>query len=165
MNRTIEVPLWLAIALRAGKNCDIVVPSFLQEDFLQQVAGFEAGHPDSFYVGLPDAFFQIAKSTLGHFSDCFERPEAVRILVQNIKELRWKKLTDVLLGHSLQKDRIILHGIGSGELAGLRDFLRQAVAIKSQLEDEHRSTVVREGRSSDSMRSSDSIRTVSSLTL
>lgn len=75
----------------------------------------------------------------------FPRPEKVRILIQNIRDVRKTKI-DVLISNKIEQQMIDVVGITSTEITELRQFLDQTFKTAEELTAMHELLNVRESK-------------------
>ena len=134
VGRQIEIPIWLAELLYKSGKCTILPPEFLTCSFLERVVEEERASETVLSTQLPRYFFELSKLFLDVlFSGSavaasatgvtLERPQQVRILVQNIGDLRLKKIHTAVLRDLARGSALQLDGITQAEASMMRLFL------------------------------------------
>ncbi|ETO22739.1 hypothetical protein RFI_14451 [Reticulomyxa filosa] len=86
----IEVPLWLAVALKKAKKCRIKAPRWLKTEQLKQCIEKEK-HQGPFQQ-LPFYYREIAKVLLCECEDDIADATSIRVLIKDIEEIRKNKM-------------------------------------------------------------------------
>lgn len=110
----------MAIRLRKGDHCRLLVPSWLSKDYLSLVLKRERENLDDFQE-LPFHYIEIAsmimESCSGDLPDCSQ----CRLLIQEIREQRNSKILNGL--PTLDGNPLKLNNVGQMELNEIRPFL------------------------------------------
>ena len=69
--KPVQVPLWLAVYLKQRKKCDVVLPNWVDVDFLKKVRHEERELKDRFSPEMPYYYFEVANLLLNECTDEF----------------------------------------------------------------------------------------------
>ncbi|TDL29853.1 Psf2-domain-containing protein [Rickenella mellea] len=127
--RLVKVPLWMAVNLKLKKKCNIVAPSWLSVDFLQEKLTQETSRPE--FSSLPFRFAEIAKVMLDVASDDLMHPEKLRSLLKDLREARQAKSRDGL--RLLSDNALSLPHLCSMEINEIRPFFVRGMGVLIQL--------------------------------
>nr|XP_043634944.1 DNA replication complex GINS protein PSF2-like [Erigeron canadensis] len=87
----IEVPIWLAIALKKRGKCTIQPPEWISLEKLTQVLEAERDSAGSFEA-LPFHYVEISRLLFDHARDDIPEVYMVRSLIEDIKDVRFHKI-------------------------------------------------------------------------
>lgn len=118
--KPVSVPLWLAIYLKQRKRCDVVVPSWLDVEFLQKVRKEDRETPEDFSNALPYYYAEVASLLLHECEDEFTNAAQVKSVLEDISETRKEKLNRLLKRIDPATPVHYLGSVGSLELNTLR---------------------------------------------
>jgi GINS complex subunit 2 len=155
VGRQIEIPIWLSELLYKSGKCTILPPEFLTCTFLEEVLQEERASESSLSQRLPRYFFELCKLFLDVLLNAvavaasasaatLERPQQVRILVQNLADLRLKKIHTAVLKDLAKGSALQLDGITQSEVSMMRLFLSKSAQSVEFLRKQHESVVVRD---------------------
>jgi GINS complex subunit 2 len=142
-----RVPLWLALFLQHGAFCEVAPPQWLQH--LAAVLDYERTHATLFAdeTKLPRHYYEFGKR--------LELEKSAEVLLNDVLQVRIDKLRHQFQTVLSDKDRmeesllLAVDGIGSQELALLRDFVCQALndqqALNARQQDEEATVQTEEG--------------------
>jgi len=142
-DRKMKVPIWLAVMLRRKKRCRIVPPEWMTERSLQEwldkenppnasaerVLESQTLEPTDFY------YAEIAKIVLKHAEDEFRDTEKIRMLLEDIQQVRAQKIRKYV-GLAIERDDVqmlMLENIASIEIAGIRHFMTATMDTFKQI--------------------------------
>ncbi|KAI9505802.1 DNA replication protein psf2 [Coemansia spiralis] len=126
-----EVPLWLAVMLKRTNRCRIVAPSWLSYEHLYKLYKREE-EPDSLFTKLPQHYLEIAYMLLTHAEDDVEDSQAIRRLLQDLREVRQSKTQrgfEMLNPTQLQMDNL-----SAAEINEIRPLFRHSFDMLRQLD-------------------------------
>lgn len=119
--RRVEVPLWVALILKAQDKCNIIPPSWLTFENLKSLHDKEAKNLDLFSQ-LPWNWLAISKILLMHASDDLHDPEhRLFLIIQDLKEIRQLKARRGL--RELNESNIQMDGLSCMEINEIRPFV------------------------------------------
>lgn len=131
--RRVEVPLWLALILRGQDKCQIVVPEWLTLALLQSKYTEELENPLRFSL-LPWHWLETSKAILAEASeDLVDAPHAVRLVLQDLREVRWAKSRRGL--RELNEVYLQLDGLSWMEINEMRGLVVGVMAKMKELGD------------------------------
>ncbi|KAJ2783808.1 DNA replication protein psf2 [Coemansia javaensis] len=134
-----QVPLWLAVMLKRANRCRIVAPAWLGADHLRALCR-EEDAPDALFTRLPPHYLEIAHALLAVAEDDLADAQAVRRLLQDLRETRQTKTREGLkLLNSLQ---LQMDNLSAAEINEIRplfgrsfDMLRRLDALAATAAD------------------------------
>ena len=88
----IEVPLWLAVALKKMKRCQIQVPDWLTPAQLEQKKEQEKTTPASELSDMPHHYVEVASLLFNAAPDDIPQVDLVRTLLEDVEQLRQSKI-------------------------------------------------------------------------
>ena len=91
-NVQVEVPLWLAVMLKRQKQCKIICPVWMLKENLQDIKSKEKEGPIGQLEKMPTHFIEIASILLSNCGDDIEDENEIRLLIEDIEDLRQQKL-------------------------------------------------------------------------
>lgn len=142
--RRIEVPLWVALILRAQDKCNIVPPSWLSVSYLREKYEEEKRYTELF-SDLPWNWLEISNILLTRAADDLSDSHSqIRSLIQDLREMRQLKARRGL--RELNESNIQLNGLSSMEINELRPFVLNVMQKLSEL---HRSVKTDDGELDD----------------
>lgn len=131
-----KVPLWMAAVLEQRSLATISPPTWLSMESLTTIVAYERRESKLYHdeTKLPRNYYELSKR--------IKTNDAIALLIQDLLDIRIDKLRQQFQSliyertmNSPGEDIIIqVNGIGTQELAMLRDFIAQALADKSLLE-------------------------------
>lgn len=121
-NKTIKVPLWLAIQYKKNMKCTILPPSYLEETFLARLFEAEKDNEKSL-VELPPYFFEISQILFNKSPDSFTNVDTIRGFVENLSAIRMDKINKILHSISDSSLSLNLNGFSEKELELVRPFI------------------------------------------
>ncbi|CAF2127313.1 unnamed protein product [Brassica rapa subsp. trilocularis] len=121
----IQVPLWLAVALKRRGKCTFRPPGWLSVDNLTQVLEAER-EPQSKFQALPFSYVEIARLLFDHARDDIPDMYMVRSLVEDIRDVRLHKLENNL-GTFLGTSAVKMENVSAMEVNLVRPFARRAL--------------------------------------
>ena len=101
------VPLYIALTLKKANLCRIRLPSYLKEERLQEVLDSEKENVDE-YTRIPPRLFELSELLVQNAYN-IPNPERIKVLVQEIREVRFKKTLEgmkALDGHAFNIDNL-----------------------------------------------------------
>eukprot|EP00123_Amoebidium_parasiticum_P020443 comp5004_c0_seq1/m.1102 comp5004_c0_seq1/g.1102 ORF comp5004_c0_seq1/g.1102 comp5004_c0_seq1/m.1102 type:complete len:190 (-) comp5004_c0_seq1:133-702(-) len=120
-----EAPLWLAIALKRRKKCNIHLPEWLSAVELRSVLEAERKNPTK-WTKIHQHYMEVGLLLLRHAADDLENANEIRVLLEDIWEVRRAKIKKQL--HALQDPVTVeLTNLTTMEINTLRNFLSQAM--------------------------------------
>lgn len=120
MNR-IQVPIWLALILKAQKKCNIVPPGWLTLKKLQELYQFEITTLESFSE-LPTNWLEISKIFFENApDDLADESHKLKSLVQDLKEIRLIKIKKGLT--LVNESHLQLDNLSLMEINEIRPFV------------------------------------------
>lgn len=129
MNR-IQVPIWLALILKAQRKCNIVPPEWLNLKKLQELYKFEITTLESFSE-LPHNWLEISKIFFENASDDLsDEVHKLKSLIQDLKEIRLIKIKKGLT--LVNESHLQLDNLSLMEINEIRPFV---VSVMSKLTD------------------------------
>ena len=129
MNR-IQVPIWLALILKAQRKCNIVPPEWLNLKKLQDLYQFEVTTLESFSE-LPYNWLEISKIFFENASDDLaDEVYKLKSLVQDLKEIRLIKVKKGLT--LVNESHLQLDNLSLMEINEIRPFV---VSVMNKLTD------------------------------
>ena len=126
-SKFIRVPLWIATSLKKSFHCKIICPEWMEIEALEHCLKEEKEFEDTFYA-LPFYWQEISSSILSFGHGDLANFEEIRGLLQQIKEIRSRKL-DVGL-REMDSRPLSLKNIGCAELNKIKPYL---IATADQL--------------------------------
>ncbi|KAI9205443.1 GINS complex, PSF2 component [Polychytrium aggregatum] len=120
-----EVPLWLAISLKKKDKCSIRPPAWLAIEHLQNKLEQERNHDD--FSDLPFHHLEMAHLLLESASDDIEKPDTVRTLLKDIREVRQGKSRKGL--SELNPQYLQINNLGLMEINEIRPFFAGAFNV------------------------------------
>ena len=92
-SRPTNVPLWLAVYLKQRNKCDILVPNWLDIEFLKRVKEEERSEAlkDTFSEVIPYYYYEVGQLLLTECKSDFAQPQQVMSVLEDIKEIRKEK--------------------------------------------------------------------------
>lgn len=121
-NKKTVVPLWFAIQLKKNKKCKIVVPSFLEQNFLQDTLETEKNEKSSLFP-LPDYFFEVAQILFSEAGDDFLDLKETRGTVEDIAAIRNEKINKTLEEIKTDELHFKVENYNQREIEQIRPFL------------------------------------------
>ncbi|EJD01314.1 Psf2-domain-containing protein [Fomitiporia mediterranea MF3/22] len=137
--RSSNIPLWIAVNLKLKKKCNIVAPSWLNVESLQNKLAEETD--ERLKDGLahfPFRYTEIAKVLLDVAADDLDQPDKIRKLLKDIRETRQAKIRETLL--RLNPTALQMTGVSAMEINEVRPFFSKAMGTLIQLKPESTST-------------------------
>lgn len=129
--RRIEVPLWVALILKAQDKCNIVPPKWLSYNFLKEKYEEEKRFSDLF-ADLPWNWLEMSNVILARAADDLtDSHSQIRSLIQDLRELRQLKARRGL--RELNESNIQLHGLSLMEINEIRPFVLNVMGKLHQL--------------------------------
>lgn len=129
--RRIEVPLWIALILKAQDKCNIVPPTWLSLSFLKEKYEEEKRFTDLF-SDLPWNWLEISNIILTKAPDDLNDSHShIRSLIQDLREMRQSKARRGL--RELNESNIQLNGLSLMEINELRPFVLSVMGKLLQL--------------------------------
>jgi len=123
----VEVPLWLATALKQRQKCHIVPPVWMDVEVLEKHKANE--EESKFFTEMPSKYYrEVTQLLLQHAADDIARADVIRTLVKDIWDLRLAKLrssVDVFLKSDATHAK--LNHLTRLELNTIRPFLTSAL--------------------------------------
>lgn len=120
MNR-IQVPIWLALILKAQRKCNIVPPEWLNLKKLQEFYQFEVTTLESFSE-LPHNWLELSKIFFENASDDLsDEVHKLKSLIQDLKEIRMIKIKKGLT--LLNESHLQLDNLSLMEINEIRSFV------------------------------------------
>ena len=107
--QTAKVPLYIALTLKNSKMCRIRLPSYFRRERLEETVDAEKENVSE-YTKLHRHFFELSSILISNAYDA-ENPENLRLLVQEIKELRLQKTLDgmkLIDGHAFNVNNLTM---------------------------------------------------------
>lgn len=142
--RRIEVPLWVALILRAQDKCNIIPPLWLSVSYLREKYEEEKRYTELF-SDLPWNWLEISNILLTRAADDLSDSHSqIRSLIQDLREMRQLKARRGL--RELNESNIQLNGLSSMEINELRPFV---INVMQKLSELHRSVKTDEGELDD----------------
>lgn len=131
-----KVPLWMAVVLEQRSLATISPPAWLSMESLTAIIAYERREPNLYHdeTKLPRNYYELSKR--------IKTNDAIALLIQDLLDIRVDKLRqqfqsilyDRTMNNSGEDVIFLVNGIGTQEIAMLRDFIVQALADKSFLE-------------------------------
>lgn len=119
--RRMEVPLWVALILKAQDKCNIIPPGWLSYSYLKEKYEEEKRFTDLF-SDLPWNWLEISNIILAKASDDLtDSHSQLRSLIQDLREMRQLKARRGL--RELNESNIQLHGLSLMEINEIRPFV------------------------------------------
>ncbi|KAF0694235.1 Aste57867_14871 [Aphanomyces stellatus] len=126
-----QVPLWLAIALKQIQKCRILQPSWFTVGHLKD--RLEQETTSELFEELPFHYLEIAALLIKHASDDMEQVETLRLLLEDIQQVRQDKIrnglvriaTDVQTGGSAYA--VQLNHVAAMEINSVRQFMTKSL--------------------------------------
>lgn len=135
--RRMEVPLWIALILKAQDKCNIIPPSWLSYDFLKEKYDEEKRFTDLF-SNLPWNWLEVSNIIITKASDDLNDSHSqLRALIQDLREVRQLKARRGL--RELNESNIQLNGLSLMEINELRPFV---LSVMGKLHHLHESVQV-----------------------
>ena len=135
------VPLWMAVLLQQRSLAVIVPPAWWTTENFAAIIAHEKSSDELYPTGdrLPVEYYEVSKRITSTTRNPPEHAEAMKLLVQDLFEIRVDKLRQrfqKFLAESKDTDEsILLNGIGSQELALLQPFVQQALADRYAMDE------------------------------
>lgn len=131
-NKTIQVPLWLAIQFRKNKKCTIKIPDYLKETYLTETIENEKETKGTL-IQLPNSFFEIAQILLNQAEEDFTNLKEVRGLVEDLLAIRIEKINQMLEAISPESLCYKIDAFNDKEIEQIRPFLNSIFPMRLQL--------------------------------
>lgn len=120
MNR-IQVPIWLALILKAQRKCNIVPPEWLNLKKLQELYQFEVTTLECFSE-LPHNWLELSKIFFENApDDLSDEVHKLKSLIQDLKEIRMIKVKKGLT--LLNESHLQLDNLSLMEINEIRSFV------------------------------------------
>ncbi|XP_043701117.1 DNA replication complex GINS protein PSF2 isoform X1 [Telopea speciosissima] len=119
---TIEVPLWLAVALKKRGKCTIRPPQWMSVEKLTQVLEAERDSPREFQP-LPFHYVEISRLLFDHARDDIPDMYMVRSLIEDIRNVRFHKVETGLETISARTHAVKLKNLSAMEVNIVRPFV------------------------------------------
>jgi GINS complex subunit 2 len=126
-----RVPLWLAVHLRKGGNCTILLPPWLDADYLAQKLKEEKDKPDQF-SSIEYFWIEIYSLLVACAEDDFVNLDKIQMLIQQLKEARHYKIMEGL--NQVDSRPIRLKNIGCSELYQIKPYILKAANMLTDYE-------------------------------
>mmetsp|Transcript_8205 Transcript_8205/g.15199 ORF Transcript_8205/g.15199 Transcript_8205/m.15199 type:complete len:265 (+) Transcript_8205:410-1204(+) len=160
----VEVPLWLAVALKRQQKCQIRCPDWMTAGNLLSKKKAEKEHSTGALEPMPYHYIEIASLILRHAPDDVDEVHKVRSLLEDIENLRQYKIRKGLKATVLQEQEDLVQNVklsnaSAMEIHGIRSFLLETLGkfyflysqgltacrtARERSQDENQSDVVRE---------------------
>ena len=131
-NKTIQVPLWLAMQFRKNKKCTIKIPDYLKETYLTETIENEKKTKGTL-IQLPNNFFEIAQILLNQAEEDFPNLKEVRGLVEDLLALRAEKINQMLECINPESLYYKIDAFNDKEIEQIRPFLNSIFPMRLQL--------------------------------
>lgn len=121
-NKAIQVPLWLGVQFRENRKCKIIIPAFLELNYLNSIIEQEKESKGSL-VQLPSYFFEIAQILFNKAEEDFVDLKEVRGLVEDLAATRSAKINQML--EQIKEDELSykMDAFNEKEIEQIRLFL------------------------------------------
>ncbi|KAI8619941.1 DNA replication complex GINS protein psf2 [Chytriomyces sp. MP71] len=123
------VPLWLALSLKKRGKCTVVVPEWIDAEYLEHKLEEERSLHDTF-AELPSAWFETANLLMRHVKDDIVHFETVCSLIKSIKETRANKAVSLLKNIDIdlysKRGYLELDHLGFAEINEIKPFFTRA---------------------------------------
>lgn len=87
--QVVKVPLYMALSLKKSNLCRMRLPFYLKESHLEEIINFEKENMHE-YAKTQPCFFELSDVLIRHAYNV-ENPERLKVLVQEVRELRFLK--------------------------------------------------------------------------
>ncbi len=125
-NQPVDVPLWLALHMRSKGQCRVVLPKWMDVDYLKQVLESERKE-DEYFEPMPFHYLEIANQLLHFAAHDFEQPERIKLLIEDIDNVRQAKVNVGLQVLDGASDGFQLNNISSMEVNRMRQILTNSL--------------------------------------
>ncbi|CCJ31195.1 unnamed protein product, partial [Pneumocystis jirovecii] len=120
----VTVPLWMAVFLKRQKRANILPPSWLSQEILQDFLD-EENKPGNGFSPLPLQWLEISNILLEVASDDMDQPDLIRRLLRDLRETRQGKTRQGL--SSLNETHLQMDNLGSMEINEIRPFFAKSM--------------------------------------
>lgn len=128
-NKMIQVPLWLAVNYRKNKKCKIMIPSYLETNFLTTKIEQEKESKGTL-TQLPNFFFEIAQILFSQAEEDFFDIKLTRGMVEDLAAMRVEKINQILEGLNEGELTYKLTSFNEKEIEQVRPFLTTVFPMK-----------------------------------
>ncbi|KAG4303236.1 hypothetical protein PCANB_000590 [Pneumocystis canis] len=122
--RKVTVPLWMAVFLKRQKRANILPPSWLSQEALEEFLETENKTGNGFSP-LPLRWLEISNILLEIAPDDMDQPDLIRRLLRDLRETRQGKTRDGL--SSLNETHLQMDNLGSMEINEIRPFFAKSM--------------------------------------
>ncbi|CAK8675290.1 DNA replication complex GINS protein PSF2-like [Clavelina lepadiformis] len=129
----VDVPLWLAIAIKQRQKCRVHPPEWLDVDKIETMKDDEIA--SEFFTELPNPHFcEVAQLLLTHATDNIPNADLLRTLIKDIWDIRAAKLrSNIDKFVKLQAGHARLDNLSQMEINTIRPFLTASLDHMYQL--------------------------------
>ncbi|KAG5519952.1 hypothetical protein PMAC_000229 [Pneumocystis sp. 'macacae'] len=120
----VTVPLWMAVFLKRQRRANILPPSWLSQEALQDFLDAE-NKPGNGFSSLPLHWLEISSILLEIASDDMDQPNLIRRLLRDLRETRQGKTRQGL--SSLNETHLQMDNLGSMEINEIRPFFTKSM--------------------------------------
>ncbi|CEL92893.1 unnamed protein product [Vitrella brassicaformis CCMP3155] len=132
-NTEMEVPLWLAREMhKARKVVHINPPAWLNKVTLQAMVEYERTKPD--FCRLPEDVYEVGFTFVKEMSKYLEHPKDIRRLIEELLELRLKKMFDGLQAMDQEVKSVHMNGLTPIEAHMIGDIMSGVMDIHAAIE-------------------------------
>lgn len=122
----VNVPLWLAVALKKRAKCVVRTPEWMSVEKLTQVLEAERESPREFQP-LPFHYIEISRLIFDHARDDIPDVYMVRSLIEDIRDVRFHKVESGLETISGRTHAVKLKNLSAMEVNIVRPFIIRAL--------------------------------------
>ncbi|KAG4304654.1 hypothetical protein PORY_002047 [Pneumocystis oryctolagi] len=120
----VTVPLWMAVFLKRQKRANILPPSWLSQEVLEDFIEAE-NKPGNGFSALPFHWLEISNILLEVAPDDIDQPDLIRRLLRDLRETRQGKTREGLT--SLNETHLQMDNLGSMEINEIRPFFAKSM--------------------------------------
>ena len=146
IDETIEVPLWLGIALKKKGKCSIIPPKWMLASELEQYIANELNSES--FIELDFHYIEIGTLLLIHARDDIESPDKVSALLQDLQNIRIDRLKAQgllrIARNTYDNDMILdvpIPNISALEIDTIRGFMCESLNMMVDLSEQQRPAV------------------------
>eukprot|EP00039_Didymoeca_costata_P020097 m.340057 g.340057 ORF g.340057 m.340057 type:complete len:193 (+) comp19105_c0_seq1:209-787(+) len=130
--RPVQVPIWLALTLRARQKCTIKPPDWLTTEFLKDK--LEEEQKTEIFTEMPEHFQEIAALLFEGASTDIHEADQVRALLADVHDLRYSKMRKGLAAVK-EAEAVKVNNLSMLEISSIRPFFVKSMDTFFKLEE------------------------------